>query len=124
MVSGAKRKNETHAAKASKATKLDIQNFKNTTKEQLISKIITLQSENEVLREENETKTDKIDELERKLETRQHKEIPSKVVSVQTEDLDRMWCIECEYPAEDIYDLGEQMYDYHAEENSDYTVTC
>ena len=76
MVGGAKRKNETLAAKASKATKVDIEtwywNLKNTTKEQLISKIITLLSENEVLREENETKTDKIDELEWKVETRQH----------------------------------------------------
>jgi hypothetical protein len=97
MVGGAKRKNETHAAKASKATKVDIKNLKNSTKEQLISKLQALQGENEALREENETKTDKIDVLERKIETMQHKEIPSKVVSVQTEDLERMWCIECEY---------------------------
>ena len=26
-----------------------------------------------------------------------------------------IFCIECEYPAEDGYDLGEHMYEYHSE---------
>ena len=128
MVGGAKRKNETLAAKASKATKVDIKNLKNNTKEQLISKLQTLQSENEVLSEQNETKTEKIDKLERKMEMMQHKEIPSKLetisISVQTEDMNRMFCIECEYPAEDLFDLGEHMYEVHAELNDDYTIAC
>ena len=34
----------------------------------------------------------------------------SNAVGVQTEDTERLWCIECEYPAEDLYDLGEHMY--------------
>jgi hypothetical protein len=46
------------------------------------------------------------------------------IMLVYNKDLDRMWCIESEYPAEDIYDLGEHMYEYHAEENSDYAITC
>ena len=37
--------------------------------------------------------------------------------TVQTEDMDRMWCVKCEYPAEDLFDLGEHMYEYHAEKN-------
>ena len=64
MVGGAKRKSDAPAAKASKATKVDLKNLKNNTKEQLISKLQTLQSENEVLREHNETKNAKIDELQ------------------------------------------------------------
>ena len=50
MVGGAKKKNETHAAKTSKATKVDMKSLKNSTKEYLISKLQTLHSENEVLR--------------------------------------------------------------------------
>ena len=53
MVGGAKRKSDAPAAKASKATKVDLKNLKNNTKEQLISKLQTLQNENEVLREHN-----------------------------------------------------------------------
>ena len=91
MVGGAKRKNETLAVKASKATKVDLKNLKNNTKEQLISKLQTLQSENEVLREHNETKTEKIEELERKMEIMQHKGAPLNLekisVRVQTEDM-------------------------------------
>ena len=30
-------------------------------------------------------------------------------VAVQTEDMELMRCNECEYPAEDIYDLGEHL---------------
>ena len=58
----------------------------------------------------------------------QHKEIPSKLetisISVQTEDMNRMFCIECEYPAEDLFDLGEHMYEVHAELNDEYTIAC
>jgi hypothetical protein len=102
--------------------------LKNNTKEQLIFKLQTHQSENEVLREQNESKTEKIDELEQKMETMQHNEIPSTLemifISVQTEDMNRMFCIECEYPAEDLFDLGEHMYEVHAELNDDYTIAC
>ena len=122
MVGGAKRKDETLAVKASKAAKVDLKNLKNNTKEQLISKLQTLQSENEVLREHNETKTEKIEELERKMEIMQHLEKIS--VCVQTEDMNRMFCVECEYPAEDIFDLGEHMYEVHAELNDVYSIAC
>ena len=45
-------------------------------------------------------------------------------ISVQTEDMNRMFCIECEYPAEDVFDLGEHMYEVHAELNDEYTIAC
>ena len=48
----------------------------------------------------------------------------SSSVGVQTEDTKRLWCIECEYPAEDLYDLGEHMYEGHAEDNIEYCQTC
>ena len=43
---------------------------------------------------------------------------------VQTEDMERLWCIECEFSAEDLYELGEHMYEYNAEDNVDYTSSC
>ena len=128
MVGGAKRKNEMHATKASKASKVEIKSLKNNTKEQLITKLQTLQIENEVLREQNEAKTEKIDELEQKIEILQNKGILSNLEtissSVQTEDMNRMFCVECEYPAEDIFDLGEHMYEVHAELNDVYSIAC
>ena len=35
--------------------------------------------------------------------------------TVQTDTEEIIFCIECEYPAEDGYDLGEHMYEYHSE---------
>ena len=48
------------------------------------------------------------------------------VVAVQTEDMEIMRCNECEYPAEDIYDLGEHLYEIHTMENesSKDTIAC
>ena len=49
-----------------------------------------------------------------------------KSVAVQTEDMEIMRCNECEYPAEDIYDLGEHMYEIHTMENEGITeqIAC
>ena len=51
-----------------------------------------------------------------------------KSVAVQTEnmEMDIMRCNECEYPAEDIYDLGEHMYEIHTMENEGITdqIAC
>ena len=36
-----------------------------------------------------------------------------------------MRCNECEYPGEDIYDLGEHMHEYHAlKEICEQTIVC
>ena len=35
-----------------------------------------------------------------------------------------MFCLECEYPAEDIFDLGEHMYEIHAEDTDEYNKSC
>ena len=67
----------------------------------------------------------KISMLERKLELKDSGSKPEKTsISVQTEDMNRMFCVECEYPAEDLFDLGEHMYEVHAELNDDYTIAC
>ena len=43
---------------------------------------------------------------------------------VQTEAQEIMRCNECEYPAEDIYDLGEHMYEVHVLDSYDGSITC
>ena len=35
-----------------------------------------------------------------------------------------MFCLEYEYPAEDIFDLGEHMYEIHAEDTEEYNESC
>ena len=47
-----------------------------------------------------------------------------KTFGVQTKDMERMFCIECDYPAEDVFNLGEHMYEVHAKFNDDYTISC
>jgi hypothetical protein len=133
-VSKVKKADEEPLLKASKATngKLPIKAKKvgSDTSEQtkvtalLSSQLEILVKENEALKELNMRKDDKIFELENEIVIIKAKKNTSKTVSAQTEDLERMWCIECEYPAEDLYDLGEHMYEIHAEENSDYTISC
>ena len=48
----------------------------------------------------------------------------TQTTEVQTDDLERLWCNESEYPAKDIYNLGEHMYTVHAEDNTDYKISC
>ena len=43
------------------------------------------------------------------------KVLASRAIGVQTDTTDIMFCHECEYPAETIYDLGEHMYEFHSE---------
>ena len=90
----------------------------------LFSQMEILVKENEALKELNRRKDERIIDLENTLELIKEKGKSSQSVTVQTKDLKRMWCIECEYPAEDLYDLGEHMYEFHAEENDEYTISC
>jgi hypothetical protein len=51
------------------------------------------------------------------------KELVKRSISVQTEQItcvpteEIMFCNVCEYPAEDLYDLGEHMFEFHAKKN-------
>ena len=122
LLKASKAKNEKLPIKAKKVGSDTSEHTKDTAL--IISQLEIVVKENEALRELNKRKDDKIFELEKTIVIIKAKENTSKTVSAQTEDLDRMWCIECEYPAEDLYDLGEHMYEIHAEENSDYTISC
>ena len=83
------------------------------------SQLDILQLENQALKEENKNIVIlEIEQMERLSNSNK------KTIGVQIEDIERMFCIECEYPAEDVFDLGEHMYEVHAELNDDYTISC
>ena len=44
------------------------------------------------------------------------KEVVTKNMSTQSDTLDLMFCSECEYPAETIFELGEHMFEFHSED--------
>ena len=122
-----KRKTEAPPAPtATKSKKIDsAKEMKKSTEIELNSQLRTLQQKNSDLLEENMLHKQKISMLERKLELKDSVSKPEKTsISVQTEDMNRMFCVECEYPAEDLFDLGEHMYEVHAELNDDYTIAC
>ena len=73
----------------------------------LKSKVENLKKENEVLMNENKKNIEKICMLE---ETIKQMEKKLNSVEIEQNSVANMRCNECEYPAEDIYDLGEHMY--------------
>ena len=116
-----KRKNESPNNLKSKKTEID---YSRQTKQQVISILegVCLELKNAL--EENKAKDIKIKILEQKIDSVQKKSKSSKSASVQTEDMEALYCIECEYPAEDLFDLGEHMYEIHAEETEEYQESC
>ena len=92
----------------------------------LKTKYVVLEQKFKSLYEENKKNLEAnklLEETVQLLEARINQKSSSSV-GVQTEDTERLWCIECEYPAEDLYDLGEHMYEVHAGDNIEYSETC
>ena len=116
-----KRKTESPNNSKSKKTEID---YSRKTKQQLISILEGVCIELEKAQEEIQAKEIKIDILEQKMKSVQSKSKSSKTASVQTEDMEAMFCLECDYPAEDIFDLGEHMYEIHAEDTEEYNESC
>ena len=48
----------------------------------------------------------------------------SECAETQTEDVDMMRCDECDYPAQDICDLGAHIYEVHGSEGFEDNITC
>lgn len=116
----AKRKNDgPTVTKASKAKKNESSKGKDDT--DVIIQLRTLQKKFDELADENQRNIEKIQTLEDTISRVNNKDNSSKSnlksVSVQTVlfEEDIMRCNECEFPAEDIYDLGEHMYEFHGD---------
>ena len=116
-----KRKTESPNNSKSKKTEID---YSRKTKQQLISILEGVCIELEKAQEEIQAKEIKIDILEQKMKSVHSKSKSSKTASVQTEDIEAMFCLECDYPDEDIFDLGEHMYEIHAEDTEEYNESC
>ena len=52
------------------------------------------------------------------------KEVSKKEVGVQHDTTDIMFCHECEYPADDMYDLGGHMVEFHSEGVVSNEINC
>ena len=103
-----------------KSSKLEITEAKKKalTKNEITIKFNTLLLKHEELLKAHQESLQKIDHLEKEIESKKT-EKREKVVSdgqknhidVQTDDSET--CNECEYPAKDIWELGEHIYEYH-----------
>lgn len=123
----------TKAAKRKNGTEAKTEPIKKQLKTEILQeyeilkkKYTALEQKHFSLLEDSKKQIEAISLLEETVQVLQDKvyQKTSASACVQTEDMERLWCIECEFPAEDLYELGEHMYEYHAEDNVDYTSSC
>ena len=121
-----KRKNNSHKTKPEPARKALKKNELLVQFNVLEEKYEALEKEHSALLQQHQKDLEAMSMLEETVQLleRASPEAETRTIDAQTDDLERMWCNECEYPAEDIYDLGEHMYEVHAEENTDYGISC
>ena len=73
------------------------------------------------LKKKEKKSVEAIKNLEQKIEKQQSSKVSiqkdKQTAGTQTQYTDIMLCTECEFPADDLYDLGEHMGEYHTERN-------
>ena len=117
---------ENHTATSRKHDKKCFEPKKSLESKPNKSPLEVLQGKYDALEIENNKNIEKIELLIHKINTMEEsqkssKETDQKSISIQTlqtvqvDTEEMISCIECEYPAEDGYDLGEHMYEYHSE---------
>ena len=78
-----------------------------------------LQHKYDALEAENKRNVDEKGLLKEKIKVMENqnnsKELLQNAVGVQTDSIEIMFCKECEYPADDIFYLGEHMFEFHTE---------
>lgn len=124
MANKTKRKNEFTDGKVEPAVKALKKQDIIVQFKALQDKYESLEKHTKILEEEKKKHIESILLLEETIKILEKRSAQKTSVGVQTEDEQRLWCIECEYPAEDLYDLGEHMYEVHAEDNTEYEVSC
>ena len=89
----------------------------------LQQKYLKLEAEHQVLLQEKERFIEAISLLEETIQVLEAKneKVEKKSVDVQTE---MIRCDECEYPAEDLLDLGEHLYVVHTLEDQSNDIKC
>ena len=110
-----------------KASKLEISEAtkKAMTKNELMNKYNTLIKEHEDLVKLHEENLQRIKDLEKTIKKIKEEDNNQKVhvdVDVQTDDSET--CLECEFPANDIWELGEHIYEFHTlKDHGDFACT-
>ena len=128
-----KRKNNSHDLKTEPALKAFKKSDIINQYEALQKKYDALEKQNEILLKEKIDHVESIHLLEETVKILEFKsskiEIKDKNVSeksaeTQTEDVDMMRCDECDYPAQDICDLGAHIYEVHGSEGYEEAIAC
>ena len=108
--------NDSKVPEVTKASRLEITEArkKAMTKNELMNKYNILIKEHEELvnlHEENLKRIDNLEKTIRKIKEKEVNEIQKVHVDIQTDDSET--CNECEFPANDIWELGEHIYEFH-----------
>ena len=114
MTNTMKRKIESKAPGVTKTSKLEVTETKKKaqTKNELMVKYNDLLKVHEDLIKVHKNSLLRIDSLEKDFALQEKKDSSSKQeVEVQTDDSET--CNECEFPARDIWELGEHIYEFH-----------
>ena len=128
-----KRKNSSHDLKTEPALKALKKSDIIIQFEALQKKYDALEKQNEVLLQEKSDHIESIHLLEETvkiLEVKsskveiENKNASKKASETQTEDVDMMRCDECDYPAQDICDLGAHIHEVHGSESFEEVITC
>ena len=97
---------------------------KNNCKDDSKSQLTILQEQYDKLKVEYEKQIETVLLLEVKVKDLEKERVNNQPNVVKTDKGDiLMLCCECEYPAEDIFDLGEHMYEAHSQNDED-EITC
>ena len=87
------------------------------------SQLILLQEQYDTLKLEYEKQAETVHFLEEKIKDLEEQNNHPNVVKTDKGDI-LMLCSECEYPAEDIFDLGEHMFESHSNSEDEEITTC
>ena len=115
-----RKEKQTITSKKHDKTCLEKDNSKDNSKSQLM----VLQEQFDALKIEYEKQLETVHLLETKVKDLEKERTNYQPNVVKTDKGDiLMLCCECEYPAEDIFDLGEHMYEAHSQ-NEESEISC
>ena len=124
-----RKENQTTTSK--KHDKKCLENVANSTEVTLSIRIKALQDKIDTLEQEKRATEIVVEDLKNKMKAMEvtkaegmGKEVSKKEIGVQSDTTDIMFCHECEYPAEDIYELGEHMHEFHSEGAGKSEINC
>ena len=124
-----RKENQTTTSK--KHDKKCLENDANSTEVTLLIRIKSMEEKIDSLEQEKRAAEVVIEDLKNIIKSKEAtkvegiaKEVSKKEVGVQHDTTDIMFCHECEYPADDMYDLGGHMVEFHSEGVVSNEINC